>query len=230
MKPLLNTYKDPSKRSFFSVKLKRLDRAMAIPKLHVGTSPRSWRPSLSFCYKNGTFSDIWVAPQKSQDQSWSSLKSINPKSSWTKTRISPTFLDVFFFKLWNLSVGHDWILTTAKRRKLLDLIRFWGKCQHPTFLRESWPTRIMRWPGDSLESNALMKLRWATRLCRPNYLQVSSASGVETLISSCIVWPHTSTQNLCLNIRVHDQECTLDLYCDADLAGCPRRNRPVVSF
>ena len=38
MKPRLNTYKDPSERSFFLVKLKRLDRAMAIPKLHVGTS------------------------------------------------------------------------------------------------------------------------------------------------------------------------------------------------
>ena len=77
----------------------------------------------------------------------------------------------------------------------------------------------------------LMKLLWVTRLCRPDL-----AYSICLLAGQVTKWSHNcdkqllrlisylnSTKNLCLHLSMLDspQDCTIDLFCDAGLGGCP---------
>jgi hypothetical protein len=80
-------------------------------------------------------------------------------------------------------------------------------------------------------SSVLMKLLWVSRLCRPDL-----AFGICLLAGQVTTWSRNSdkqlfrlvsylesTKAMCLHLTVLDepQNCTLDLFCDADLGGCP---------
>ena len=77
----------------------------------------------------------------------------------------------------------------------------------------------------------LMKLLWVCRLARPDL-----AYAISSLATPVTRWSRNSdkqlyrlvsylnsTKDLCLVSQVHDppEKCTLDLFCDADLGGCP---------
>ena len=80
-------------------------------------------------------------------------------------------------------------------------------------------------------SSILMKLLWLARLCRPDLsFPICLLAGQITTWSRnadkqlfrlvCYV---NSTISSCLFMSIHDspETCTLDLFCDADLGGCP---------
>jgi len=76
-----------------------------------------------------------------------------------------------------------------------------------------------------------MKLLWVTRLCRPDlaYSICLLAGQVTKWSRNCdkqllrLISYLNSTKNLCLHLSMLDlpQDCTIDLFCDADLGGCP---------
>ena len=80
-------------------------------------------------------------------------------------------------------------------------------------------------------SSVLMKLLWVTRLCRPDlaYSICLLAGQVTKWSRNCdkqllrLISYLNSTKNLCLHLSMLDlpQDCTIDLFCDADLGGCP---------
>ena len=80
-------------------------------------------------------------------------------------------------------------------------------------------------------SSVLMKLLWVCRLARPDL-----AYAISSLSTQITRWSRNSdkqlyrlvsylnsTKELCLVSQVHDspEVCTIDLFCDADLGGCP---------
>ena len=80
-------------------------------------------------------------------------------------------------------------------------------------------------------SSVLMKLLWVCRLARPDL-----AYAINSLSTQVTRWSRNSdkqlyrlvsylytTKDLCLVSQVYDEpeNCTIDLFCDADLGGCP---------
>ena len=80
-------------------------------------------------------------------------------------------------------------------------------------------------------SSVLMKLLWVCRLARPDLAYAISALATQVTRWSKnsdkqlyrLVSYLNSTRDLCLTSTVCDepQNCTIDLYVDADLGGCP---------
>ena len=84
-------------------------------------------------------------------------------------------------------------------------------------------------------SSILMKFLWLARLCRPDlsfpiYLlagQITTWSrNADKQLFRLVCYLH-SIILLCLFITIYDppETCTLDLFCDADLGGCPHTSK-----
>ena len=84
-------------------------------------------------------------------------------------------------------------------------------------------------------SSILMKLLWLARLCRPDLSfpicllagQITTWSrNADKQLFRLVCYVH-STISSCLFMTVRDppEACTLDLFCDADLGGCPHTSK-----
>ena len=97
---------------------------------------------------------------------------------------------------------------------------------------EFWLTRTITSSGQICRkaSSILMKLLWLARLRRPDLsfpiclLAGQIASWTRNADKQLFrLYYVNSTISHCLNLTVKDQpqDCTLDLFCDEDLGGCP---------